>query len=701
MLLAFAAIATPAGAQRTVVIDRGAYTPAVSPDGSTIAVGIAGRIWLLPIGGGAARQLTSGHGWDHHPAWSPDGRRLAYVHDTPVGSEIVLHTFDTGTSRTLYGRPPTTEAGSRSWGVVYSFGRMAFHPTDGRLYFVDFRSGIHSVDPTDGRPPRDLLPGSGIRPGRPGISERSSFAFSPDGRSLVVERDTTGLWSHLHLTPLDSTRFTQLTRVDTAKRTHVQWHPDGSSLVYLELKGGRESLARLSTTTGEARRIELGAFADRELALHPDGAHAVLVAGRRLFLVRLETGAMSAIPFRAQLRLPARARADLVITNARLFDGTGAKVIEGATVAVRDGRVLTVTSGRYRGNSTARVIDARGRFLMPGLVESHNHLSPPGIFSQARVPQMGITSVFDPGSAAAETMNLRDAIEHGMLEGPRIYTSGPTLGGAEDRARALTIANLTDPADARMLVRELARMGVDAIKAYAFLKPEVLAAVVRAAHAVGLPVIGDLIATPWSRALDAGIDGFVHLMDHKWRFVAHEVPAASEGPWAVVAPDSALMNTFFANVAARGAMFDPTVIASSQYSRADSFAVALRRAEDGHGDGRDTTAAHRSAMRARTIADMLRTMHRHGVRWVAGTDDNASALFEELAIYEAIGIPNATILQTATLNAARWLKRDDFGTVQPGKRADLILVDGDPLTRIRDLRNVVLVVQRGRVVHER
>jgi imidazolonepropionase-like amidohydrolase len=89
------------------------------------------------------------------------------------------------------------------------------------------------------------------------------------------------------------------------------------------------------------------------------------------------------------------------------------------------------------------------------------------------------------------------------------------------------------------------------------------------------------------------------------------------------------------------------------------------------------------------------------VRWVAGTDAGASRLLDELEIYEAIGIPNATILQTATANVARWLRKDDFGTIEPGKRADLILVDGDPLARIHDLENVVLVVQSGRVMLER
>ena len=691
--------------RRIVTIDRGAYNPSISPDGATIAVGILGKVWLLPVEGGVARQLTFGDGWAHHPVWSRDGERLAWVHDMPASSEIVVHSFGTGTSRTLYGRSPRDVAGGRSWGAVYSFGRMAFHPTNGRLYFVDFRSGIWSVDPTDVRrpEPEQLLAGSG-RIGRPGITERSSFAFSPDGNAVVVEKDTTDQWTHLHVTPFGAAEFTQLTSSDTVKRTDASWGADGSSIVYLELAKGRESLAiRSITGGGETRRIGLGPFNGREVTLHPDGNRALVVSARQLMMVDLNTEAVVSVPFQARLSLPSRSRGDLVITNARLFDGTGTDVMDGATVEVRDGRIVAVSTGRWTGGSEARVIDAGGRFLMPGLVESHGHLWVGGNFTQAAVPALGITSIHDAGSYLPETLSLRDAIELGILEGPHIYTSGPTIDGAEGRARPFTIANVTEPDEARALVRELEQLGVDAIKLYAFLRPEVVAATIEEAHALGLPVIGDLVATPWSVALDAGIDGFVHVMDHKWRFISEEQPDPSEGPWAVVEPDSAPMNDFFAKVAARRAMFDPTIMASSQYFEADDFAAALEEwAGADHGTGADEAAdGLRPVQRAAILADLLRTMHRHGVRWVAGTDAGPGRLLEEMAIYEMIGIPNATILQTATSNVAQWLKKDDFGTVEPGKRADLILVDGDPLARIRDLENVVLVVQRGRVILEK
>jgi imidazolonepropionase-like amidohydrolase len=679
---------------RSTSVDRGAYDVAISPDGRMIAFGLLGRIWLLPAGGGDARQLTSGNGWDHHPAWSPDGRHLAYVHDASAASEIVLHTFATGTSRTLYGRSPShVVSGSRSWGVTYPIGQLRFHPANGRLYFVDFRSGIWSVNANGDSPvqPVQLLGGS-ERLGRPGVTEVSTFAFSPGGLRMVVEKDTTDLWTQLHVTRLDSVQLTPLTRSEKIRHTFVNWSDDGASLVYLERAGSRERLAIHDMESGRVRRIALGAFNGREVVLFPDGNRALVVSGRRLFVVGLTNGATQPVPFRAMVALPPRERGDLVITNARVFTATGTGVVDGATVEVRNGRIAAVTSGRYRGDGrNARVIDAGGRFLMPGLVDGHAHVSRLAMFAQERVPTLGVTSIFDAGSYLPETLNLRDATELGVIAGPRIYTAGPTIDGAQGRARSLTIANVVDTGDARGLVRELAAQGVDAIKLYALLEPPAATAAISEAKAQGIPVVGDFALTAWSVALDASADGFVHLMDHKWRFVSRQQPDPGAGPWAVFDPDSALMDAFFARVASRGAMFDPTMMASSRFFVADSFAAALS------GRSRDTAGVHR----AKVVASMLRAMHRNGVRWVAGTDLGSSRLVEELAIYEAVGIPNTTILQTATVNVARWLRKNDFGTVEPGKRADLILVDGDPLARIRDLERVVLVVQSGRVVVER
>jgi len=114
---------TFASVQRTVTVDRGAQDPAVSPDGSQIAVGILGKIWLVPIGGGQARQVTYGPSWDSHPAWSLDGQFLAYAHQRPGRTELVVHNLATGGSRTIYSTERT-------------IGQIAYAPRGGEIFFL-------------------------------------------------------------------------------------------------------------------------------------------------------------------------------------------------------------------------------------------------------------------------------------------------------------------------------------------------------------------------------------------------------------------------------------------------------------------------------------------------------------------------------------------------------------------------------------
>src|SRR5262249_24281918 len=115
----------------TVTIDHGAQDPAVSPDGTQIAASILGKIWVLPLAGGDARQITTGIGWDTHPAWSPDGRFLAYAHQLPSGTDLIARTLATGGSNSLY----HTES---------ALGEIAYNPEGSELFFLLDRSQYDS-----------------------------------------------------------------------------------------------------------------------------------------------------------------------------------------------------------------------------------------------------------------------------------------------------------------------------------------------------------------------------------------------------------------------------------------------------------------------------------------------------------------------------------------------------------------------------
>jgi Tol biopolymer transport system component len=107
----------------TIAIDHGAQDPAVSPDGKTIAVTILGKIWTLPAAGGAAEVKSHGIGWDTHPAFSPSGRFLAYSHQLPAGSDLVLQNLATGTETALYH-------------TDRQIGEIRYSPAGGEIFFV-------------------------------------------------------------------------------------------------------------------------------------------------------------------------------------------------------------------------------------------------------------------------------------------------------------------------------------------------------------------------------------------------------------------------------------------------------------------------------------------------------------------------------------------------------------------------------------
>ncbi len=687
----------------TLTVERGAQDPAVSPDGTTVAVGILGKIWLVPVSGGEARQLTTGTGWHSHPAWSKDARFLAYAYQRPTGTELIERSLATGTERTLFI-------------TKHSIGQIAYHPTRPELWFVEDRDQmtahlwavprthqyVESYMGSDeqkkhaGGDPRQLTFGAG--------QADWSFAISPDGRRVAVEHVAAPFPGarDLHVMNADGKDAERLTQSPLVDEFSVQWTSDGASLIYVSREEGVDQVTVRSLKGGATRVVFASPFDGKQLALHPDGETAVMVAGRQLFRLQLKSGSVTPIPLKARFTMPDAPRPDLVITNARLFDGTGRSVAEQANVEVKDGRVARVWSGpAVQRSSPANVptIDARGRFLMAGLMDNHYHYWHHWLFKGADLVATGVTSIRDPGAQIADSLNLRDAIEHGLLAGPRIYSLGPLIDGYS--MKPMVDVLLTKPEAAATLVRALHRQGVAGLKVYHFLAPDVLRAVVAEAKVVGLPVSGDIgFRTSWQEAIAAGIDGLNHGFNYPHGFL-HDpwVPQWDKDPVELnaarymqrvsherVDPRSAEVKAMLAEMARRHVVLDPTLTAT------------LTKESDVQQGGLDRlngTVQSNADRKALTLE-----AYQAGIMLLAGTD-NMPSLQDEMEACEQAGLPNAAILQMATVNGAKWLhKEKEFGTVEAGKRADLLLVDGDPLKQMKDIRNVALVVKDGRIVFE-
>jgi len=247
-------------------------------------------------------------------------------------------------------------------------------------------------------------------------------------------------------------------------------------------------------------------------------------------------------------------------------------------------------------------------------------------------------------------------------------------------------------------VDALKAQGVDLLKVYFMLEPPVLRSVIREAHRVGLPVTGHIgVRTGLGTAMAGGIDGLNHV--RVWRDLApgHRQPDGSDesldgsvrevprmqADWTGIDPDGPAAAGLIAQMVRSHLGFDPT--------------LSIQRIPDRQRETFGLEAFARAREAVRKMGRFVFNAWQAGVTILAGTDDGDLA--DELDDYAAAGLTNEAILQTATVNGARWLHQQDvFGTLEQGKRADFILVDGDPLANLKDVRKVQAVVQSGRVV---
>jgi hypothetical protein len=663
--------------RNTITVDHGAQDPAVSPDGKTIAVTILGKIWTVPASGGRAELRSHGLGWDTHPAFSPSGRFLAYSHHLAAGDDLIVQDLATGTEAPLYR-------------TQHEIGEIRYSPGGGEIFFVvlagQYDAHLQRIPTTGGDP-------------KPVTETQSwhewNFAVSPDVAAIFTSSGHYG-GANLYRIALKDLHAQRLTTT-RANQAAEGWTRD-NRLVYIETSNGEETIYAMPSGGGAAQKIYSGPYRDSQLALDPDGKTAVLCAARKLQRLDLETGNVKPIPFMAEIQPPAQAAADLTIIHARLLDGMSGSAQEDATIEIHNGRVTGVRSGGATANPASTVIDAKNKTVLPGLMDNHYHFW--DIFDGARLLERGVTTIRDPGSALSHSLNFKEAIALGLYPGPDIYTAGPLIDGYGGYHPMVDV-EIDDPAKAGALVDSLKQQGVDLLKVYFLLRPEVLCAVIQQAHHDGLKVTGHIgVKTSWNRAIDCGIDGVNHIRvwadflplseqpqgeDLSLDATIHTI-ARMQADWHSIDPQNPQVVALIRKMAASHVGFDPT--------------LSIQKVSDQERKGfslQDFTLAQDAYAR---MGQFVATAEKDQVLLLAGTDDGS--IFDEAESYEAAGVPRPAIIKALTGNGAIWLGREsDFGRIAPGQKADLVMVDGDPLKQMKDLRNVSVVVKDGRVVFEK
>jgi hypothetical protein len=408
---------------------------------------------------------------------------------------------------------------------------------------------------------------------------------------------------------------------------------------------------------------------------------------------------------------------DLVIRNARLFDPRDLSITPAMSVVVSGERIIRVgPDSDIKPSPNAEIINAQGRFLMPGLWDNHQHFSDnDGALDLAN----GVTSARDMANDTDAFVQRVARFDNGTELGPRVLKAGIIDGTGE----------LAGPTKMRVDTAEQSIQDVDwyadhgyaQIKIYSSIKPELVPIIADHAHARGLRVSGHVPAFMSARQfVEDGADEIQHLNFIVLNFLFPEVKETrNRDRFIKVAerardftPEKPEVRDFINFLKDHHTVLDPTMNAFEALFCGDPAAITpglqeivphfppqVRRAmlSGALEVPTDKQAAYHEAFPA--MLRLLKAIYDAGVTIIPGTDALAGyTLHHELELYARAGIPPAEILRMATWTPALVMGvSKDRGVIAPGKLADMILIDGDPTKDIGDINKITVVIKGGKV----
>ena len=513
-----------------------------------------------------------------------------------------------------------------------------------------------------------------------------------------------GTYYTLNFTPFDEARLAKhlLRQPDHSAKTSASttFHVEIVIEATVQTATGKERVQLVSLSSGNGETPQL---------IWLDG-HDDLFATEVSWFMTIKPGTQSALPALRKIeaafrdaqaealnkRLVKSTNGTIAITNGDLFDSELGTVKPRTTVIIRGDRIVAVGPAESTpAPSGATVIDATGKTVMPGLWDMHGHMQ---AASQSAYSVMqlsfGLTTVRDLGSDPDIAISNRDRSQTGRLAAPREILSGFIDGPGKWAGPTPNIVRTED--EARAFVAHFDSLGYKQIKLYNLVHPDLIPTFAAEAHKRGMRLSGHMprgLSVPAAVAL--GFDEVNHAAFLFSTFYQDSLYVPTMRAYSLVA------TTVAPNIDVDGPAMTGLIDVLKKHNTVidGTFSVWITSAGTniaqavGAGVSSDAQKSDANYLR------LIRRLYDAGVTLVPGTDNSAGTTYNaELEVYEKAGLPAPFVLQMATIVSARVMKDDkDYGSISPGKIADIVIVNGKPAEHLSDLRKIEQVVRGGRL----